>query len=287
VPVRSDEKGKSSGRVRLIQAAQKLAKERRFDDITIDEIIKTAELSRPAFYYHFSGGKEELRTELVQCGLLPETPIQDTRQIILEAALRVFARSGISAANLDDIATEAGVSRGALCWHFHNKEELLTGIIKHYGPHSMLRPVIEQIEQDLQNGVPLDDEMIFRRLAGAFYDSFTAQEDYTRLAILLVYTHPEAAHLLVNKIVTGRKSITEYIQKRQVEGHFCKNIDPGLFVQVIAMTFAMRAICQGFNGLLSLGQLSREEIIDQLVSLLLYGMMLRNQEIPAREPDDG
>ena len=285
--VRSDENGKTSGRVRLIQAAQKLAKARHFADITIDEIIKTAELSRPAFYYHFSGGKEELRAELVQCGLLPEAPIQDTRQIILEAALRVFARSGISAATLDDIATEANVSRGALCWHFHNKEELLTGIIKHYGPHSMLRPVIEQIEQDLQNGIPLDDETIFRRLAGAFYDSFTAQGDYTRLAILLVYTHPEAAQILANKIVTGRKSIIEYIQKRQVEGHFCKHIDPGLFVQMLAMTFAMRVICQGFNELLSFGQLSREEIIDQLVSLLLYGMVLRNQEIPIGKPRNG
>ena len=282
--VRSDENGKTSGRVRLIQAAQKLAKERHFDDITIDEIIKTAELSRPAFYYHFSGGKEELRAELVQCGLLPEAPIQDTRQIILEAALRVFARSGISAATLDDIATEANVSRGALCWHFHNKEELLTGIIKHYGPHSMLRPVIEQIEQDLQNGIPLDDETIFRRLAGAFYDSFTAQGDYTRLAILLVYTHPEAAQILANKIVTGRKSIIEYIQKRQVEGHFCKHIDPGLFVQMLAMTFAMRVICQGLNGLLVLEQLSRDAVVDQLVTLLLYGIVQRDQGIPVGDP---
>jgi TetR/AcrR family transcriptional regulator len=277
VSTSSDVKGKSSGRVRLIQAAQKLAKERPFDEITIDEIIKIAGLSRPAFYYHFAGGKEELRAELVGCGLLTETSIQDTRQVVLEAALRVFARSGISAATLDDIAAEANVSRGALCWHFHSKEELLTGIIKHYGPHSMLRPVIEQIQQDLQNGIPLDDETIFRRLAGAFYDSFTAHGDYTRLAILLVYTHPEVAHILVSKIVTGRKSITEYIQKRQAEGHFCKKIDPELFVQVMAMTFAMRVICQGFNELSTFEQLSRDEVVDQLVTLLLYGIVQRDQ----------
>jgi len=277
VSTSSDVKRKSNGRVRLIQAAQQLAKERPFDEITIDDIIKIAELSRPAFYYHFAGGKEELRAELVGCGLLPETASQDTRQVILEAALRVFARSGISAATLDDIAAEANVSRGALCWHFHNKEELLSGIIKHYGPHSMLRPAIEQIEQDLQNGIPLDDETIFRRLAGAFYDSFTAHGDYTRLAILLVYTHPEAAHILVNKIVTGRKSIIEYIQKRQAEGRFCKNINPGLCVQIMAMTFAMRAICPGPNELLPLGHLSRDEFVNQLVTLLLYGIVQRNQ----------
>jgi len=270
-------KRKSRGRIRLILAAQQLAKERPFDEITIDDIIKIAELSRPAFYYHFAGGKEELRAELVGCGIVPEASTQDTRQAVLEAALRVFARSGLSAATLDDIAAEANVSRGALCWHFHNKEELLTGIIKHYGPLSMLRPIIEQIEQDLQNGVPLDDEIIFRRLAGAFYDCFTAHGDYTRLAILLVYTHPEVAHLLVNKIVKGRKSIIAYIQKRQAEGHFCKKIDPGIFVQVMAMTFAMRVICQEINELSTFKQFSRDEVIDQLVTLLLYGIVQRDQ----------
>src|SRR5947209_6427623 len=166
------EKARYSGKERLIQATKALIEERSFDEITIDEIIKTAELSRPAFYYHFAGGKEELRTELVQRGLLPDTPTQDTRQAILEAALRVFARSGISAATFEDIAAEAGVTRGALCWHFHSKDDLLSAIIKHCGLHSIMRPAIEQIEQELQGGVPSDDETFFRRLAGAFYDAF-------------------------------------------------------------------------------------------------------------------
>src|SRR5258707_471623 len=149
------DKAKCSGKERLIHAAQTLTRERPFDDITIDEIIKAAELSRPAFYYHFTGGKEELRTELVHRGILGATPAQDTRQAILDAALRVFARSGISAATMEDIAAEASVTRGTLLWHFHSKDELLSALIKHYGPHSMLRPVIESIEQDLRNGVSL------------------------------------------------------------------------------------------------------------------------------------
>src|SRR5438105_8938442 len=135
------DKGKCSGRERIIQATKTLAGERPFDDITIEEIIKTAELSRPAFYYHFTGGKEELRTELVHRGTLSETPTPDTQQAILEAALRVFARAGISAATLEDIAAEASVTRAALVWHFHNKDELISSIIKHYGPHSVLRSV--------------------------------------------------------------------------------------------------------------------------------------------------
>ena len=270
-------KGKCTGRDRLIQATKILTEERPFDDITIEEIIKTAELSRPAFYYHFAGGKEELRAELVNQGFLDQAPTHDTRLAILEAAVRIFARSGVSAATLEDIATEAGVTRGALCWHFHSKDDLLSAIIQHYGPHSILRPVVDQIELDLQNGVQLDDETILRRLAGGFYDGFTSQGDFARPAILLFYTHPQAAHVLADKIVRGRKRIIEYIQKRQEDGYFCKNIDANLFLQVIAMLFAMRAIGRGLNDLLPFANLSREETIDQLVTLLLYGMVQRDR----------
>src|SRR3989440_8526090 len=157
-------KGKCTGRERLIQATKILTEERPFDDITIEDIIKTAELSRPAFYYHFAGGKEELRAELINQGLLDQVPTHDTRLAILEAAVRIFARSGVSAATLDDIAAEAGVTRGALLWHFHTKDDLLMAIIKNCGPHSMIRPVIDQIEQDIQNGLALNDETIIRRL---------------------------------------------------------------------------------------------------------------------------
>ncbi|TMC25039.1 MAG: TetR family transcriptional regulator [Chloroflexi bacterium] len=271
------DKGKCSGRERIIQATKTLAGERPFDDITIEEIIKTAELSRPAFYYHFTGGKEELRAELVHRGLLDDMPTQNTHLAILEAAVRIFARSGVSAATLEDIAAEAGVTRGTLCWHFHSKDDLVSAIIKHYGPHSILGPIVDQIEQDLQNGVQLDDESIIRRLAEGFYDAFAAQGDFARLAILLIYTHPQAAHVLADMVAKGRKRLTEYVRQRQEAGYFCKHIDPGLFVQVIAMIFAMRAIGRGLNDLLPFSHLSREEIIDQLVSLLLYGMVQRDQ----------
>src|SRR6266567_5324700 len=273
----SVEKGKYTGKERLIQATEALITERTFDDITIEEIIKAAELSRPAFYYHFTGGKEELRTELVNRGMLAETPAQDTRLAIIEAAVRIFARSGVPGATLEDIANEAGVTRGALCWHFHSKDELVSAIIKHYSPHSMIRPVIDQIEQDLQNGMQLDDETIFRRLAGAFYDAFTAQSDFARLAILMVYSHPQAARMLGDMVVKGRKRITEYVRKRQEEGYFCKHIEPGLLVQAIAAIFAMRAVGRGLEELLPYGYLPREEFINQLVSLLLYGMVRRDQ----------
>ncbi len=278
------DKSKGSGKERLVQAARFLAQQATFDEITIDEIVKAADLSRPAFYYHFSGGKEELRSELVRSGYLGDEPVPDVRQGIVEAALRVFGRSGVSAATLEDIANEAGISRGALCWHYRSKDDLLAAIVQHHESYQALCQALEKLEQDLQNGVQLDDETFLRRIVEGFYDSLTAQSDLARLPILLLYTHPEVAHILADKIVRGRKPITEYVRRRQEAGAFSKGIDAAFFVQILAMSFYMRAAGRGLNDLLPFAHLSRDEAVQQLVSLLLYGIVSRDPTMPCIQP---
>lgn len=47
-----------------------------------------------------------------------------TRQKILEAARQVFDERGVTRTTLEQIAQAAGVTRGAVYWHFANKTEL-------------------------------------------------------------------------------------------------------------------------------------------------------------------
>lgn len=49
---------------------------------------------------------------------------EQTRRQILAAARRCFLARGVSSTSLEHIAQEAGVTRGAIYWHFANKEEL-------------------------------------------------------------------------------------------------------------------------------------------------------------------
>src|SRR5437763_1697345 len=55
---------------------------------------------------------------------------RESRGELLKAALRVFARRGYSQAGVDEIAAEAGYSKGALYWHFSGKEELLQTLLE-------------------------------------------------------------------------------------------------------------------------------------------------------------
>ena len=52
-----------------------------------------------------------------------------TRERLLDAALTVFSRRGYHAASVDEIAAEAGYSKGAVYSNFSNKEELLLALI--------------------------------------------------------------------------------------------------------------------------------------------------------------
>ena len=62
----------------------------------------------------------------------------ETRNAILDAAVRVFALRGVANASLTDIAKEAGVTRGAIYWHFANKADLINSlweqVLEFYAP---------------------------------------------------------------------------------------------------------------------------------------------------------
>ncbi len=57
--------------------------------------------------------------------LTREAKRQQTRADLLEAATRVFAENGFAATTLDQIAAEAGYTKGAIYSNFQSKEELI------------------------------------------------------------------------------------------------------------------------------------------------------------------
>src|SRR5689334_18685391 len=56
-----------------------------------------------------------------------EAHLEARRQSILDAAAAVFSRKGLEAATMAEIATEAGISPGAIYRYFANKEDLARG----------------------------------------------------------------------------------------------------------------------------------------------------------------
>lgn len=55
---------------------------------------------------------------------------RETRNRILDTAEQVFAKKGVSRTSLADIADAAGVTRGAIYWHFKNKADLFDAMMQ-------------------------------------------------------------------------------------------------------------------------------------------------------------
>ena len=55
---------------------------------------------------------------------------QETRNGILDTAELVFSAKGVSRTSLSDIAEAAGVTRGAIYWHFKNKVDLFEAMME-------------------------------------------------------------------------------------------------------------------------------------------------------------
>lgn len=69
---------------------------------------------------------------------------EETRQQIIEAARRVFHRQGVNGSSLEVVAQEAGLTRGAIYWHFKDKADIFLAVRQ-----SVLLPILAEIESIL------------------------------------------------------------------------------------------------------------------------------------------
>jgi AcrR family transcriptional regulator len=58
---------------------------------------------------------------------------ENTRRKLLDTALDVFSRNGITATRMSDIAEAAGVSHGTVFLHFESQEVLISAVIEDFG----------------------------------------------------------------------------------------------------------------------------------------------------------
>jgi AcrR family transcriptional regulator len=82
--------------------------------------------------------------------LTPERRRQLTRDTLLDAAEEIFVKRGVPGASIEQIAAEAGFSRGAIYAHFGSKDDLLLAVMDRF--------ITRQLEQ-FQHLVRRDDPM--------------------------------------------------------------------------------------------------------------------------------
>ncbi|MDL2406092.1 TetR family transcriptional regulator [Rhizobium calliandrae] len=109
----------------------------------------------------------------------------ETRREILRSAEMLFLDKGYENVTLDEIAATAGVTRGAVHWHFKNKQGLLFAI----RDRAQL-PFQELAERIAQGGAPNPLEMVADTISAIFSD---LQNEPRKRGLLKVIMHLDMA----------------------------------------------------------------------------------------------
>jgi TetR/AcrR family transcriptional regulator len=149
---------------------------------------------------------------------------EEKRNKILDAAIVEFAKHGFDSANINNIASEAGISVGSIYKYFDHKEDLFLTII-HYGVET-LKNVLGSIIAEEE---PFDIRI--EKIIKAIQKYSREKEHLTKLYNEMATENRSG---LVWKIVSEMENATaglysSYIREAQAKGYIREDIDPGYF----------------------------------------------------------
>jgi TetR/AcrR family transcriptional regulator, fatty acid metabolism regulator protein len=195
----------------------------------------------------------------------------DKRALILEAAVRVFARKGYHAARVGDIAAEAGVAHGLLYHYFDSKEKLLESIFRE--TWTELLAALEKVEDDVR---PADEQL--RQVAAILLRSWRDDPDLVRVLVREVARSPQLGGR-VDEIERAFAVLERIIERGQREGELRRDLDARLAAWIVYG--ALEEILTGWVlGTLPDGDEGVEEAERAIVAVLSGG--LARQDSSAR-----
>jgi TetR/AcrR family transcriptional regulator, fatty acid metabolism regulator protein len=148
------------------------------------------------------------------------TAAADKRRVILDAAMRVFARQGFHTCRVSDIADEAGVAYGLVYHYFSSKDEILdTMFLERW--NVMLAAIAEA---DRTERAPRDK---LRAIAGFIVDSYRYEPELMKVIVVEVTRAANTfgrTHL--QKIREAYALIAGIVERAQAQGIFRSEISP-------------------------------------------------------------
>jgi TetR/AcrR family acrAB operon transcriptional repressor len=158
-----------------------------------------------------------------------KTETEQTRLQIIAAARRVFAKRGVSRTTLAQIAKEAGVTRGAIYWHFKNKPDLFFAM-----KEQMSLPLIDGVDENPDTAKPTDPlrgiEASMLEMLRLLKEDEVARTTFEIVALKCEYVD-EFAALDSHVIKTGCdfiEKLTKAYEDAKTKGLLRADLDPEL-----------------------------------------------------------
>jgi len=194
--------------------------------------------------------------------------VEATKRKILEAAAKCFSEGGYAKTTMDRIAEEAGVSKGALYWHFKSKEELFVEL-----KQRSIANVRKQFEKLFSQKKPFDAKL--RGAIGLYLSSMIPENrEVARLNAEFLAEAPKIPKLndmLKDQYEMFRGLFASTIEEAIEKGELRGDIDP----EIVSMI--LLAVLDGLElhwAILEL-DFDWEKVEENLLDILMKGMRPR------------
>jgi AcrR family transcriptional regulator len=188
-----------------------------------------------------------------------------TRAQLIDAAATVFARHGYVAASLDEVAEEAGLTKGAVYSNFDSKEDLFQAVID----DRLNEPMRHGAEAIIDSTMGTSEE---HAMAGArvFVDTVEQQREVFLLALefnIHVARHPELAPTFAARNREQLERVADLIRQQT------ENSGDTLPLPADQMAIAVEALSQG----IALQKLADPESVPDDLLGRVYALLFRLQ----------
>ena len=196
---------------------------------------------------------------------------------MLAAAIDSFARHGYQGSSIDRIAREVGVTKGALYYHFRDKEDLLfAAVTERVGEFE--RKVLRDVE-------PARDALgTLRRVVDACFFHATVSNHRRFIITLMVEaldTNPRLSEEF-RRILRGMRSyLAEVVRRGQAEGSLRSDVD----AEAVAATIAGGIMGAEIQHYQDPERIDLRAVLDTFVEQLADGLATRGwREAPGPPP---
>jgi AcrR family transcriptional regulator len=193
---------------------------------------------------------------------------------VLDAALALFVERGFAQTRVEDIATRAGLSKGAVYLYFPSKEAILEGLVRR-----AVVPIANNALGFLENysGDPrLVIGTVMKMVAGRLTDPKTIA--IPRLLMREIVHFPEFAQMYRREVLDRViPAVTQLIRNGIAEGYL-RPVDPELTIRSIIGPLALHMLMSELFGITPEGGLGMDRLIDNHLSILFDGLSARASE---------
>ena len=196
----------------------------------------------------------------------------EQRDLLMKAAIKIFAERGLDGTTIRAVAAEAKVNSALIYYYFDNKQSLFEESIKY-----IMRGFFDRLAKNLKSFSSGKERLEY--LVNCIFDYYCEFPERMHLMSVMIVMHLELMRKILRQFLRERSALPLHIISEGIEARQLKKINPlqawWIILGTCMFTIKMRQVVDGKNVVM--GNFAVPEIAEsrrQILEILESGLII-------------